>query len=228
MKKPMKAEPAGLWSGDYPKAYETSNYGPGLAGTVMRTSHALVEKPFGPEIRFDTVLEVGAGSGVHLEHIRHAFDRYLLTDASTDMIEEMKNASNDPRIDIAAENAGALSCPDNHVDRLIACHVLEHIPEPHKILEEWYRVIKPGGVLSIVLPCDPGLLWRIGRNFGPRATAKKNGLDYDYVMAREHVNPINNLVALIQYHFDDIDEIWWPSRIPIGDVNLIYAVNISL
>ena len=53
-----------------------------------------------------------------------------------------------------------------------------------------------------------------------------NGLEYDYVMAREHVNPITNLVTLIHYYFEDYRETWWPARIPFSDINLIYAVNI--
>src|SRR3546814_1644399 len=71
------------------------------------------------------------------------------------------------------------------VDRLIACHVLEHLHHPHDVLREWYRVLRKGGVLSILLPCDPGVLWRVGRMFGPRANAERAGIEYDYWMARE-------------------------------------------
>jgi len=70
------------------------------------------------------------------------------------------------------------------------------------------------------------LMWRLGRLFGPRRRARSTGLDYDYWMAREHVNPIHNLVGFIEYYFEDITEEWWPMRLPLPDLNLIYAVNI--
>ena len=50
-------------------------------------------------------------------------------------------------------------------DRVIISHCLEHILEPEKFTEEMVRVMKKGGVLSIALPCDPGLLWRLGRYY---------------------------------------------------------------
>lgn len=37
---------------------------------------------------------------------------------------------------------------------IYACHVLEHIPRPHVLdtLEEWRRVLKPGGLLRLSVP----------------------------------------------------------------------------
>lgn len=224
----MRTDPPNIWDGEYASQYESSNYGKGLSGWVLSKSHELVEKAFDKSDHFPRVLEVGAGSGFHLSCVRHKFDEYWLTDKSDRMLVDSMPEIDNKKIKIASEDASALSFLDDSFDRLIACHVLEHIYEPHLALKEWFRVVRPGGVLSIVLPCDPGLLWRIGRNFGPRSTAKKNGLDYDFVMAREHVNPINNLVAFIQYYFENKKELWWPARAPLSDINLIYAVNIYL
>ena len=224
----MKNDPPVIWTGDYAGKYEQANYGLNLAGLVMRRSHVLLERPFGSDVHFSRVLEVGAGSGVHLNHIRHSFDEYLLTDANDKMLATVRRTHKRPeKISIGAEDATNLSFSDASFDRLIATHVLEHLFCPHEVLREWVRVLKPGGVLSIVLPCDPGLLWRLGRNFGPRRRAKKNGLTYDYTMAREHINSITNLVALIRFYFEEIEESWWPTRVPLTDFNLIYSVNIK-
>jgi phosphatidylethanolamine/phosphatidyl-N-methylethanolamine N-methyltransferase len=216
-----------FWNGDFAQEYEQFNYGHTATGYVMARSHRLIERPYGPSVKFVRVLEVGAGSGVHVKYVRHAFDEYWVTDANTEML---KQADNDTakRIVVAVEDATKLSFENASFDRLIATHVLEHLYRPHEVLREWARVLRPGGTLSIVLPCDPGLLWRIGRSFGPRRRGQAQGIAYDYVMAREHVNSITNLVTFINYYFSEIEQYWWPNRIPLSDLNLIYAANIRI
>ena len=43
---------------------------------------------------------------------------------------------------------------DNYADLIYTCHCLEHIPHPDivTVLEEWRRVLKPGGCLRISVP----------------------------------------------------------------------------
>jgi predicted SAM-dependent methyltransferase len=43
---------------------------------------------------------------------------------------------------------------DNMVDLIYACHLLEHYgrQEVRDVLGEWYRVLKPGGVLRVAVP----------------------------------------------------------------------------
>ena len=225
----MRNDPEDIWTGDYAQNYESANYGKGLAARVMRRSHSLVEELFGSSEPFEKVLEVGAGGGIHLSFVRHQFKEYWLTDYSTTMLEgAAKSFSGSGAVKVQAEDATKLSFPDHSFDRLIATHVLEHLYRPHEVLREWARVVKPGGLISIVLPCDPGFLWRFGRYFGPRQKGRANGLHYDYLMAREHVNSINNLTAFIRYYFDNPDERWWPTRLPFADANLIYSANIKV
>ena len=115
----------------------------------------------------------------------------------------------------------------NTFDRTIATHVLEHIPNPHLAIKEWTRITKAGGVLSILIPTDPGLLWRLSRRLGPRRNAIKQGIAYDYIMAREHVNSCTNLLALLRHYFQNTNESWWPlSIIRSVDMNLFVALNI--
>lgn len=219
-----------LWSPEFAQDYERSNYGPGLSGYVMRRSHWLVEQQFGAGVHFPNVLEIGAGSGIHLQYVRHSYDKYVMTDGSDAMLKVIPRNEDGPsrgNVAFEKEDANKLSFSNESFDRLIATHVLEHLYKPHEIVAEWARVLRPGGVLSLVLPCDPGLAWRIGRYFGPRASAQKRGIEYDYVMALEHVNSIGNLVTIIRHQFRERQEYWWPMRLPSTDLNLIYAVNVT-
>lgn len=210
-------------------SYGARNYGGSLAARMMRRGHALLERPFDADAFFPTVVEVGAGAGEHFPQVRHRFDRYFLTDLNPVRLAVARAAlpcDQAARVTVASEDARRLSFDDESVDRLIACHILEHLPDPHAVLREWHRVVRPGGVLSILLPCDPGLLWRTGRALGPRTAAKRAGIEYDYWMAREHVNGIGNLVTLIRYYFDAIDETWSPAKLPSVDLNLFYLCQI--
>jgi ubiquinone/menaquinone biosynthesis C-methylase UbiE len=206
--------------------YEGKNYDEGLAGYFLAKSHEWCERRFSEKDTFARTLEVGAGTGVHLRYVRHRFDEYVMTDLNPPMLAQAaKRASGN--VVVEAQDASKLTYNDEVFDRVIATHILEHLPEPHRVLREWVRVLKPGGILSIVLPCDPGFAWRFGRRLGPRKTFTEAGIDYDYWMAREHINPINNLVAFLRFYFEDKKEQWLPLRIPSMDANLFYIVHIT-
>ena len=178
------------------------------------------------------MLEVGAGSGHHLPYVSKDFQQYVMTDVSEEMLNIARKkfcaeVSSDSLV-IEKQDATSLNYPDDSFDRLIATHVLEHLPNPVSVLSEWNRVVRPDGIISIVLPCDPGFFWRLGRHLGPRRNAEKLGLAYDYLQAAEHINSIFNLVVFIQHHFEFLDELWYPTRIHAPDLNLFYIVKLKL
>lgn len=205
--------------------YDTSNYGKTASASVLKKTHTLIEADSRLNAFYQTVLEIGAGTMAHFPTIKHDFDKYIASDANEDVVEWLKAQKWDSRVHVEKISGGELPFMDNSVDRIIATHVLEHVAEPVEALSEWVRVLKPGGVLSLILPCDPGILWRVGRAFGPRKQGIEAGLPYDYYMAIEHRNPIHNLRHIIDFHFPDKAEKWWPLRLPLPDVNLIYGVN---
>ncbi|OXC90489.1 SAM-dependent methyltransferase [Achromobacter sp. KAs 3-5] len=194
----------------------------------MRASHKLTEQPFNGNAKFGRVLEIGAGTGEHLSFVNHQFDEYVLTDMDPKTLDIAAKKIGDQRggrVSYSVQSGGDIEFADNSFDRVIATHVLEHIYHPHLALKEWQRVLKPGGTLSILIPTDPGFAWRLGRRLGPRKTALAMGIAYDYVMAREHVNPCNNLMALLRHYFPKAQESWWPTRLPAMDLNLFVAFH---
>lgn len=205
--------------------YDASNYERGLSSTILKRTHSLIERPFGPDVRMAEVLEVGAGTLAHLPFVRHGYDRYVASDSDQRVLDTVRDRSLPRGVELMTLDGTTLPFADDAFDRLIATHVLEHVPSPHLAIAEWVRVLKPGGVLSLILPCDPGWAWRMGRHFGPRRHAEDAGLPYDYYMAREHINSIFNLAELLRFHFPNKKVTWWPSRVPLPDINLIYAGN---
>lgn len=59
-----------------------------------------------------------------------------------------------PHVDYVASADKLPMFKDNSVDLVYACHLLEHFPrhQTEAVLKEWYRVLKPGGVLRLAVP----------------------------------------------------------------------------
>jgi SAM-dependent methyltransferase len=56
-----------------------------------------------------------------------------------------------PNVDIIADITKT-PLDSNSIDYLIIDAVLEHVPEPHKVVEEIYRIVKPGGAVYCLVP----------------------------------------------------------------------------
>lgn len=212
----------------WPELYLDQTYDQGLSGYFLRKSHVWSEEQFGPDIHFAKVVEVGAGLGEHFKYVRHSFDEYRITDSNLQVDESrlIANFKGEGKVFFSQEDATKLSYESDSFDRVIAAHVLEHLSGPHEVIREWIRILKPGGVMTLVLPCDPGMLWRLGRFALARRKILKSGIEYDYWMAREHINPINNLVSFVRYFFPSVEEKWLPFHVPLIDVNLFYIVHV--
>jgi len=207
--------------------YNTHMY-TGILGFVMRYCHRQLEN-FNREKKYSKVLEIGAGNAPHIDYLKHDYDEYFIAETSSYAIEFYKEMKN-----IKAYSYDGVNLPfeDNFFDRIIISHSLEHIIEPEKFLFKMMSKLKAGGVLSISLPTDPGLLWRLGRliikYFISKKTLNISKEEYEYINATEHINSIFNLISLIKYNFkNQIDESFLPFRIKLADLNLFYNVHIT-
>ena len=216
----------------FSELYQQSHYSNSLQSKVMRQGHRLLERQFGSSDHFSRVLEIGAGTGEHFSFVRHSFDQYIMTDmdAKTQAVAQKKlqDTTNAEKISFVIQPGNKLSYPDNSFDRVIASHVLEHLYYPHLVLKEWARILKNGGTLSVLIPAEPGLAWKLGRQLGPRQRAIAKGIAYDYVVAREHVNSCNNLISFMRHYFSERVESWWPLPIPLVDLNLFFACQMVI
>ena len=129
-------------------------YQQGLLGLVWNKIHKQMEKPFKKQ-HFSTVLELGAGHGQHFKNTKHTFDRYFETDIRIDNLKKFS----EPHLakEVKSVDATNLVDFDDHsVDRLIATCLLAHLDNPYGVLQEWRRIVKPGGVITIYIPTEGG------------------------------------------------------------------------
>ena len=88
----------------------------------------------------ERILDAGAGSCPYARHFRHA--EY----ESTDFEESVSGRKHDFLCSL--DN---IPKPDNSYDAIISTQVLEHVEYPQKVMDEFYRVLKPGGKLFLTL-----------------------------------------------------------------------------
>ena len=201
----------------------------GLLGILMNYCHRKLEK-FKKKENYDKVLEIGAGSAPHLDYLTHSFNEYHIVETS-DYASTFLKESSSKKIFFKKYDGIKLPYEDEFFDRIIISHCLEHILSPEEFIFEMMSKLKKGGVLSIALPTDPGIAWRLGRLFIRLFSIKKtyniSGEEYEYINATEHVNSIFNLISLIRYNFKGkIDENFYPFKIKSADLNLFYNVQI--
>lgn len=229
--KPSVEDPKwAAWLEAAPTIYEQIYYQQNsVVARVNASGHKLIELDFDQSTHFGQVIEVGAGTGIHLNYVRHSFDRYVVTDISPDMLRVAEERHKD-KSNVAFQVADATSLPfdDGSFDRLISVYNLEHLPEPHRVLEEWKRIVRPGGDISIAIPTEGGIAWNLGRYLTTRRDFAKRGLDLDYIISREHINACYRLRAFIAHTFPQRRERWSPLHVPSPHVNLIFAMNTTV
>ena len=200
----------------------------GLMGFFMKKCHQDLEKKIALK-DFNNILEIGAGDSPHYRFINHPYKKYYILE--TTKIRKSYYKDN-PKVIAKKYNGNKIPFKNNFFDRIIISHCLEHINYPEIFLFEMMKKLKKGGILSISLPTDPGLLFRLGRLylklFSIKNKYKITPLEFDYMNASEHVNSIFGLNSIIKYNFgDSIQESFVPFKVKIFDLNLFYNVHIT-
>ena len=114
---------------------------------VTRSKARMISRMSGlpPKAR---ILEVGCDHAVMLRMLEKAGHEMHGVDVNEDAV----RLANHPRVRYG--NADAIPHQGNTFDVCIASHVIEHLEEPHRLVIEAHRVLKPGGKLILIYPWE--------------------------------------------------------------------------
>lgn len=114
------------------------------------------------------ILEVGVGTGISLPHYAPGNELHAV-DISDAMLDKAKKRVQRLGLgyvrEIARMDAEQLNYPDNSFDVVVAQYVVTAVPDPEKALDEFARVVRPGGEIVITT--------RVGAGGGLRGNIEK-------------------------------------------------------
>lgn len=95
-----------------------------------------------------SVLDIGCGTGGNIILLKE-FGRVTGLDFSEEALRWAQGRGFDQLI---KADATAIPFPDNTFDLVSALDTLEHIVDDSKVMEECFRVLKPGGIFLVTVP----------------------------------------------------------------------------
>ena len=170
-------------------------------------------------------LEIGAGVGAHLAYEDLSSQEYTALELRQELAHKICLKYPGAHV-LIGDVQQHIDAPDGWYDRIIAIHVLEHLPNLPAAIKEIKRVIKSDGNISIMIPCEGGMGYKIARNISAKRLFKKRyACSYDWLVKSEHVNNAWELLEECRRNFKVVDKTFWPLKIPSIHLNLVIGIT---
>lgn len=179
-----------------------------------------------PENSFIKTLEIGAGLGEHLIYEDLSSQDYYCLELRENMSQKISEKFPQVHV-ITGDCQKTLPFEKEFFSRIIAVHVLEHLPDLPSALKECHRVLAKGGVFSVVIPCDPGLVYGLARSVSAKYIFEKRyQQSYDWFISTEHINTPSEILYEIDPLFDIVSRRFFPFFFPVTSLNLCIGLTL--
>jgi SAM-dependent methyltransferase len=210
------------WQSSYTDFYQ-ENQRDGIGTLVNDAGYAVMSSI---DLAGKRVLEIGAGDIRHMRFWHGEPAEYLLADISADMMALAKRRMEERGISystLPVVRNQPLALGDASVDVIVSFYSLEHLYPLRPYLDEFKRLLKPGGHLVGAIPAEGGLAWGGGRLLTSRRWFKKNtSIDPDKIICWEHPNFADHILNELDQVFERDAVKHWPLPwLPLLDTNLI-------
>jgi ubiquinone/menaquinone biosynthesis C-methylase UbiE len=121
-----------------------------------------------------------------------------------------------------------LEFPDGYFDRILAIHVLEHLPNLPAAIGEMYRLCsKENGVFSVVIPCEGSIAYTLARRISAqRIFEKRYKQPYRWLIEREHLNRPHEIIPELEKWFIIQHRSFFPLPLPFVFCNLCLGLTL--
>lgn len=229
---PLKSLPddRGQSSPDYQRWLELSaelgrNYferGSPIFNAIHHSSHRVIAAAM-KDIRSDSILDLGSGTGAHFPYYE-SLDNVIGLDVNLSALESSKRDF--PGSQLMLGDAYCLPFKPASFDTILSVYNLEHVFHLDAALENVKRVLKPDGYFFVGLPCEGGLVWNSGRAMtSGRTIPKLYGIDYAKVIAIEHCNTADKVVKGLRKHFKIERQTYFPAPF-LPSLNLNFTTTL--
>lgn len=158
-----------------------------------------------------SILVVGCGRGIEAAVLARDLD----ADVTGIDLESRFDAEAARHAKLGQGDAKALPFPGGSFDIVYSYHALEHIPDPHRALNEMHRVLKKGGIWCIGTPNRARLLGYVGGKSTWRQKIAWNWTDWRMRLAGRFRNEdgahagytSHELGEMLRQHFSTVEEI---------------------
>jgi len=214
-----------------------------ISDDFMKHWHEVLPKKFGIIEKFNQgyavkhapagfarTLEIGAGLGEHLRFENLTPEQeanYYALEIRENMSREI--ARQFPKINtITGDCQQRLDFPDGFFDRILAIHVLEHLPNLPLAVAEMYRLCdKQRGVCSVVIPCEGSVAYGLARRISAqRVFEKRYKQPYRWFIEREHINLPHEILAELRPYFTIAHRSFFPLPLPMIWPNLCIGMTL--
>jgi ubiquinone/menaquinone biosynthesis C-methylase UbiE len=179
---------------------------------------------------FSRTLEIGAGLGEHLDYEQLTDSQkknYVALELRENMADKIQ--SRHPEVTTQVGDCQTtLPFPDNYFDRILAIHVLEHLPNLPATIKEMHRLChKQHGYFSVVIPCEGGMVYTLARRISAqRIFEQRYKQDYKWFIEREHINKPDEILHELEPYFSISHRCFFPFALPIVHLNLCIGITL--
>jgi ubiquinone/menaquinone biosynthesis C-methylase UbiE len=179
---------------------------------------------------FRTTLEIGAGLGEHLAYERLSDEQersYVALELRANMAARLHERF--PKVQLCVGDCQSkLPFPDGGFDRILAIHVLEHLPNMPAAIREMHRLCQPTqGVFSVVIPCEGGAAYTLARRMSAqRLFERRYGQSYAWFIRREHLNTPEEIYQELAPWFEAVHRQYFPLKVPWVFCNLCIGLTL--
>ncbi len=184
----------------------------GSIGTVVNNAgYKLVKR-----LNFSdkTILEVGSGDVKHQNFWKGIPLDYILVDVADELLDYAYEKISKIGVSckkILVKRNNNLPINDSSVDIVIAFNSLEHLHPVEDYINEYKRILKPGGILVGTIPTEGGVGWALGRLLTSKRWVKKHTkINFNKILCWEHPNFADQVVDTLENNFCRVHMSFWP------------------